>query len=375
MANQLSIQENFLLAPLTTLGIGGVARFFVEAGSEAELISAMEFAESRGLPIFILGGGSNVLISDEGFLGLVVRVAIKGISTGSVNDLSDLQSANCGNSRSLTLPVPHQPPAIQITAGAGEDWDGFVRQCVERNLAGVECLSGIPGFVGGTPVQNVGAYGQEVSETIIRVRAFDRRSTQIIELSNAECGFSYRTSIFNSTERDRYVVLAVTYGLRQDGEPAQRYPDVKNYFAGRSDQPTLAEVRQAIIEIRSRKGMVIVPDNPDCRSAGSFFKNPILSAEAFSKLEATANERPPSFPATSGSIKVPAAWLIEHAGFQRGYAKGRAGISSKHTLAIINRGGATASEVLDLVKEIQEQVAEKFDVALKPEPIFVGFNS
>ncbi|HQR35740.1 MAG TPA: UDP-N-acetylmuramate dehydrogenase [Blastocatellia bacterium] len=333
------------LAPLTTLGIGGAARFFVEAESEDELIAAIQFAEERGLPVFILGGGSNVLVSDEGFPGLVVRVAIHGIEWSE-----------------------------QVTVGAGENWDNFVRQCVERNLAGVECLSGIPGLVGGTPVQNVGAYGQEVSETITRVRAFDRQQKQIVELRNAECGFSYRTSIFNSTERNRYVVLAVSFALKTNGEPALRYPDVKNYFADRNDQPSLAEIRQAIIEIRSRKGMVIVPDDPDCRSAGSFFKNAIISVEAFAKLETAANERPPSFPAADGKVKVPAAWLIEHAGFQRGYAKGRAGISSKHTLAIINRGSATASEVWALVNEIQERVAEKFGVWLMPEPIFVGFK-
>lgn len=332
-----------MLAPFTTLGIGGAARFFAEAENEDELIAAIQFAEVRDLPVFILGGGSNVLVSDEGFPGLVVRVAIKGIEWKE-----------------------------EVTAGAGEDWDNFVRLCVERGLVGLECLSGIPGLVGGTPVQNVGAYGQEVSETITRVRAFDRQTKQIVELSNVECGFSYRTSIFNSTERNRYVVLAVSFALKTNGEPALRYPDVKNYFAGRNDQPSLAEVRQSIIEIRSRKGMVIVPDDPDCRSAGSFFKNPILSAEAFAKLEAAAGERPPSFPAANGNVKVPAAWLIEHAGFQRGYAKGRAGISSKHTLAIINRGNATAQEVLDLVAEIQAQVAEKFGMTLMPEPVLVS---
>jgi UDP-N-acetylmuramate dehydrogenase len=346
MPTQLSIKKNVSLAQFTTLSIGGAARFFVQADSEEELIEAIEFAEHRGLPVFILGGGSNVLISDQGFPGLVIRVAIKGIEWSE-----------------------------QITAGAGEDWDGFVRQCVQRNLAGLECLSGIPGFVGGTPVQNVGAYGQEVSETITKVRAFDRQTKRVVELSNAECGFSYRTSIFNSTERNRYVVLAVSFLLKANGEPALLYPDLKNYFAGRTDQPTLAEVRQAVIEIRSRKGMVIVPDDPDCRSAGSFFKNPVLSAEAFAKLEAIANECPPSFPAADGNVKVPAAWLIERAGFQRGYTKGRTGISSKHTLAIINRGNATAQEVLDLVAEIQTGVQIKFGVALLPEPIFVGFNS
>ena len=346
MPSSVSILENVPLAPLTTLGIGGAARFFIEAASESELIAGLEFAEQRRLPVFILGGGSNLLIADEGFPGLVIRVALKGIVWGE-----------------------------QVTAGAGEPWDEFVGQCVQRNLAGVECLSGIPGSVGGTPVQNVGAYGQEVSETITQVRVFDRQTKQIVELSNAECGFRYRASIFNSTERNRYVVLAVTFALKANGEPALRYPDVKNFFAGKSDQPSLAETRRAVIEIRSRKGMVIVPDDPDCRSAGSFFKNPVISAEAFAKLEAAAGERPPSFPAGDGFVKVPAAWLIERAGFQLGYAKGRAGISSKHTLAIINRGNATAQEVLDLVAEIQARVQAEFGIALLPEPVFIGFNS
>ncbi len=357
MSNPLSIQENIPLAPFTTLGIGGAARFFVEATSENELIEAMNFADGQGLPIFILGGGSNVLVADDGFPGLVIRVAIKGIEWRE-----------------------------EITAGAGEDWDGFVKQCVERDFAGVECLSGIPGLVGGTPVQNVGAYGQEVSEAITKVRAFDRQSKQIVELTNADCRFSYRASIFNTTERDRYVVLSVAYALRLRGEPMLRYPDLKNFFAGRTDKLALGEVREAVITIRSRKGMVIVPNDPandpDCHSAGSFFKNPILTAEAFARLEASAKEQGligdgeqvPSFPAADSKVKVPAAWLIERAGFQKGYAKGRAGISSKHTLAIINRGGATAGEILALVKEIQMRVAERFGVLLAPEPIFIGIN-
>jgi len=348
MQDQQLIQENVPLAPLTTLGIGGAARFFAEARGEDELIEAMAFAEQRQLPVFILGGGSNVLVADEGFPGLVIRIAIKGI------DWRD------------------EGGKVLVTAGAGEDWDGFVRQCVERNLAGVECLSGIPGLVGGTPVQNVGAYGQEVGETITSVRAFDRQSKQIVELSNDDCRFSYRASIFNTTERDRYVVLAVTYALHLGGEAAIRYPDLKNFFSDRNDKPTLAEVRKAVIEIRSRKGMVIRPDDVDCRSAGSFFKNPIILLEVLARLEREAGEVPPSFPAADGKVKVPAAWLIERAGFQKGYTKGRVGISSKHTLAIINRGGATAGEILELVGEIKNEVHNKFGVVLIPEPVFVG---
>lgn len=350
MANALLIQENIPLAPLTTLGIGGVARFFAEVPGEAELTDAIALAARQQLPVFILGGGSNVLIADEGFPGLVIRVAIKGI-----------EQFNEGGK-------------VLVTAGAGEAWDAFVEYCIQRDLAGLECLSGIPGLVGGTPVQNVGAYGQEVSETITTVRAFDRQSKQIVDLSNADCHFSYRTSIFNSTERDRYVVLAVTYRLRPHGDPAIRYPDLKNFFANRIGQPTLAEVRNAVIEIRSRKSMVIHPEDPNRRSAGSFFKNPIVSPEIFARLTVKAAEQPPCFPAADGNVKVPAAWLIERAGFQRGYVKGRVGISSKHTLAIINLGGATADDVLALVREISLGVWERFGIELLPEPVFVGFN-
>ncbi|MGH9765838.1 MAG: UDP-N-acetylmuramate dehydrogenase [Blastocatellia bacterium] len=352
------IQQNVPLAPLTTLRIGGPARFFAEAESEEDLFAAFSFAEDRREPIFILGGGSNVLVADEGFPGLALRVAIKGVSWSSQGD------------------------QVVIAVGAGEDWDDLVRQCVERNLAGVECLSGIPGSVGGTPVQNVGAYGQEVSETIISVRVFDRSAGRIVELSNAECRFSYRASVFNTIARDRYVVTVVTYSLKPHGEPALRYPDVKNFFAGATGSPSLRETREAVRTIRARKAMLITPEDPDCRSAGSFFKNPVVPLETFARIEAVAkernllraDERAPQFSASDGKVKVPAAWLIERSGFQKGYSRGRVGISSKHTLAIVNRGGATAREVIGLMKEIQERVAERFGVALTPEPVFVGFD-
>jgi len=344
---------------MTTLGIGGPARFFADVRSEADLVEAFAFAGARQTPIFILGGGSNLLIADEGYPGLVARISIRGIEWD--------EDAN----------------RVLATASAGEDWDDFVRQCVERDLAGVECLSGIPGLVGGTPVQNVGAYGQEMSETMVAVHAFDRREERIVELSSAQCGFSYRTSIFNTLARDRYVVLAVTYSLEPHGEPALRYPDVKNFFAARAGIPTLSEVRDAVRTIRARKGMVLSPNDPDSRSAGSFFKNPILSRNEFVRLEEAArarqliqgDERVPSFSAGDDRVKVPAAWLIERAGFQKGYTRGRAGISSKHTLAIVNRGGATAREVLELVMEIEERVQERFRLRLVPEPVFVGFLS
>lgn len=352
------MEENVQLAPYTTLGIGGPARFFAEVESEADLLEAFSFAEERQIPIFILGGGSNLLVADEGFNGLVLRIALKGVSWDDEGDKA------------------------LVTAGAGEDWDELVRQCVERELAGVECLSGIPGSVGGTPVQNVGAYGQEVSETIVSVRVFDRHSRRFAELSNAECGFSYRASIFNTTARDRYVVMAVTYSLKPHGEPTIRYPDLKNFFADVSTRPSLRLAREAVRSIRARKAMLITPDDPDCRSAGSFFKNPIITLEHFREIEIGSKkkgvigegENVPHFAAADGRVKVPAAWLIERAGFQKGYQRGCAAISSKHTLALVNRGGATAREMIDLAREIQQRVLERFGIALTPEPVFVGFK-
>jgi UDP-N-acetylmuramate dehydrogenase len=358
MTARTLIQENVALAPLTTLRLGGAARYFAEAREESEVIEALSFAERRALPVFVLGGGSNVLVADEGFAGLALRVAVKGISSAARHD------------------------SVHVTAGAGEDWDEFVALAVGHDLAGVECLSGIPGLVGGTPVQNVGAYGQEVSETIMRVRAYDRHERRAVELSNAECEFSYRRSVFNSSARERYVVLAVTYALRPHGAPALGYQDVKNYFAGRASQPALAEVREAVRSIRARKAMLLTPGDPDCQSAGSFFKNPVVAEVAFTALEAAARRRQivaageqiPHFKTADGQIKIPAAWLIERAGFQKGHARGRAAISSKHTLALVNRGGATAEEVLALAGEVQTRVAEVFGVTLMPEPVFVGFE-
>src|SRR5262245_56645204 len=238
MHDQCLIQRDVPLAPLTTLRIGGPARFFAEARDEDEMLAAFSFAEQQGLPVFILGGGSNALVADDGFPGLVIHIALKGVSWRNEGDV------------------------VIVTAQAGEDWDEFVRQCVERDLAGLECLSGIPGSVGGTPVQNVGAYGQEVSETIISVRVYDRLAGQFPELSNEQCQFSYRASVFNTVARDRYVVTAVTYALQPHGEPAIRYPDLKSFFSNISTKPTLGETREAVRQIRARKAMLITPDDP-----------------------------------------------------------------------------------------------------------------
>lgn len=351
----VNIQENITLAPLTTLEVGGAARYFVEAKVEQDIVDALLFAERRGLPIFVLGGGSNLLVSDKGFEGLVIKIAVRGLET--TQDKSD----------------------VYVSAAAGEDWDEFVEFCVDRKLAGVECLSGIPGTVGATPVQNVGAYGQEVAETISSVRVLCRQTKERKTLSKEQCGFAYRTSIFNFTAKDKYIVLAVDYCLHLDGAPSLRYADLKNYFVGRNN-PTLAEVRQAVLKIRSAKSMVISPEDENRRSAGSFFKNPIVSAEHYAEIQKTArrlnsteeSQSVPSYPVAEGNVKVPAAWLIEKSGFSKGYERGRAGLSTRHTLAIVNKGGASAEEILSLVQEIQTRVNEQFGVQLKPEPVFIG---
>jgi UDP-N-acetylmuramate dehydrogenase len=346
------ITENVALAPLTTLKVGGAARYFIEATSTAEVSQAVEFSKSANLPLFILGGGSNLVISDAGWLGLVLKIGITGI-----------------NHR-------HGHDEVIFEAGAGEDWDKFVGMVVAHNIAGIECLSGIPGSVGASPVQNVGAYGQEVSNTIESVVALDLRDGQVHELSNQDCGFSYRTSIFNSTEQGRYIILQVNYSLKHGAEAHVAYADLKKYFAGWSEKPTLANVRDAVRKIRAGKGMLITAGDDDCRSAGSFFKNPILSADQYQALTARAaakNLQIPSYPALDARKKVSAAWLVEHSGFSRGYGNGPVGISRKHALAIVNRGSATAADIVAFKEDIQQRVEEIWGILLEPEPVFVGF--
>jgi UDP-N-acetylmuramate dehydrogenase len=348
----ISIQENVPLAPFTTLKIGGKARFFVSAESEGEVIAAFDFAKGNDLALFVLGGGSNVLIADAGFDGLVLQVAPKGISSA--------QEKN---------------GTAYVTAQAGEDWDEFVSFCVDRDLQGLECMSGIPGFVGGTPVQNVGAYGQEVSESIVSAHVFDRKDGKVKMLTNADCHFAYRTSIFNTVEKERYIVLSVTYALKLAGGPKIVYKDLIEHFGDKT--PTLRETRDAVINIRRAKSMVIDEGDPNSRSAGSFFKNPIVTSEEFARVEQEAERlgigKVPFFAAGEGMVKIPAAWLIERSGFSKGCEHGPAGLSTKHTLALINRGGARASDILALKDLIQAQVNEQFSISLQTEPVFVGF--
>jgi UDP-N-acetylmuramate dehydrogenase len=351
------VQENVPLSPLTTLQVGGAARFFTKAKTIAEVGEAVAFASTRNLSLFVLGGGSNLVIADSGWPGLVLKIALLGME----------ERAEHGK--------------VRFEVGAGEEWDKFVARSVASNCAGVECLSGIPGSVGGTPVQNVGAYGQEVAETIESVLVFDLKDGdlkdgQVRELCAEACGFSYRTSIFNTTARGRYIILRVNYTLTPDGQPRLAYADLKKHFAGWGVSPTLADTREAVRRIRASKAMLITPGDEDCRSAGSFFKNPVLTSEQCAEVTKRAAAKGleiPSYPALESQRKVSAAWLVEHSGFSKGYSSGRVAISRKHALAIVNRGEATAAEIVAMKEHIQQRVEEIWGVRLDAEPVFVGF--
>lgn len=341
------------LSPLTTLGLGGPARRLVEARTDDQLVDAVASADRSGEPLLVLGGGSNVVISDAGFDGTVVRILTCGVE------------ASGGGERML------------LRVSAGEPWEDVVGRSVEAGLAGIECLSGIPGLTGATPIQNVGAYGQQVSDTIVSVQVYDRETRSIVDLAHGRCEFGYRTSVMrNST---RYVVLAVTFALTRSSRAGPlRYPELAGALGARlGARPALGAVREAVLALRRGKGMVLDPDDPDSRSAGSFFLNPVLGADEFAALQRRVEERlgaraqPPAWPQTGG-VKTSAAWLIAHAGFDRGYTRGRVGISSKHTLALVNRGEASTAELLELARELRLGVLDKFGIALDPEPTFVG---
>jgi UDP-N-acetylmuramate dehydrogenase len=347
------------LADFTTVRLGGPARVFARAETEDELIDAVRSADAAGERVLILGGGSNLVVADEGFDGTVIQVATRGVRRGG--------RASRG-----------QGPG-ELTVAAGEEWDGVVARSVAEGLAGLECLSGIPGLTGATPMQNVGAYGQEVSDTIIRVRVWDRDAAEVLELPAAECGFGYRTSRFRGS--GRFVVLSVTFALAGQARSAPvRYAELAAALGvSPGDQVDGAEARAAVIELRQRKGMVIDPGDPDTRSAGSFFLNPVLDAATLAGVETAARDRcgpdvrVPRFEAGNGQVKVPAAWLIERAGFTRGYNPGDgARISSKHTLALVNAGSASTTALLALAREIRDGVHATFGVTLSPEPILIG---
>jgi UDP-N-acetylmuramate dehydrogenase len=356
------------LAGYTTLRLGGPARRFAEAGDDVELVAQVWAADERGEPLLVLGGGSNLVVADEGFPGTVVRVTTHGIS--------------------------HVPDGdrVLLTVAAGEDWDTVVAGTVADGLAGLECLSGIPGLAGATPIQNVGAYGQEVAQTLVAVRGYDRERGEVVDLAAAGCGFGYRTSAFKRSLHSwagaggpgvtgRFVVLGVTFRLERSARSAPvRYAELARALGvPEGGRAPLGEVRSAVLALRRGKGMVLDAADPDTRSAGSFFTNPVLDLAAFAELERTVatalgpGVRVPTFPAGPGQVKVPAAWLIERAGFTKGYPGGDgARISTKHTLALVNPGAASTATLLALAREITDGVRKAFGVDLAPEPVLVG---
>lgn len=343
------------LAQLTTLRVGGPARRLVEAATSEQAVEQVRAADETGEALLVLGGGSNLLVGDDGFDGTVIRVATRGIDVVSRGEGSD-------------------GVVTELRVAAGEVWDDVVQRAVNEGWAGVEALSGIPGCTGATPVQNVGAYGQDVSATVARVRVWDREQRRVRTLANADCGFGYRTSVFKRGSYragPRHVVLDVTFQLREgDLSAPVGYDELARALGTQVGQRVpLAEVRSAVLALRTRKGMVLDADDPDTYSAGSFFTNPVLDAEVAAALPASA----PQWPQEDGRVKVSAAWLVEHAGFGRGYGlPGPASLSTKHTLALTNRGGASAADLLALARQVRDGVRRRFGVELVNEPVLVG---
>ena len=352
------------LHDLTTLHLGGKAEFYVSARSLEEIVQALSFARDRKLPVCILGGGSNTIFSDQGFPGLVIHIHTRGIELIGEDERTAL-----------------------LDVQAGEVWDDFVQHCISHGLAGVECLSGIPGFVGAVPIQNVGAYGQEVSRTIESVRCLDRITFEQVVFSNAECEFAYRQSRFKSYDKDRYVVLSVAFRLWRKTIEEPRYEELRQAL---TDSPltgpenarpeerieALLRLRQAVIALRKKKSMVVDPNDPESKSAGSFFMNPVLpraQMEDFRRRMAEVGlSEYPDFPSESGeSYKLSAAWLVENSGFAKGYSENGVGISSSHSLALVNRGGTTKA-LMQLSRKIQKRVFEFCGVWLEREPVLVG---
>jgi UDP-N-acetylmuramate dehydrogenase len=345
-------REGVPLGPLTTMGVGGPGRWYVEAHDEPAVLAALRWAEERGLSLRVLGGGSNLVVADAGVEALVLRIALRGLAVREAGSL------------------------VELTAAAGEPWDGVVRFAVERGWAGLECLSGIPGLVGATPIQNVGAYGQEVSDTIAAVRALDRTTRTIVTLPPAGCGFGYRDSAFKSGAPDRHVILGVTYRLRPGGAPSVRYAELERHLAARGiATPGLADVRESVLAVRRAKSMVIDPADPNRRSCGSFFVNPVVPAAEAERVASVAGDPGmPRWPEPGGErVKLAAAWLVERAGFARGQEDGAAGISTRHTLAIVARDGARAADVVRVARRVRDGVLARFGVRLHPEPVFWGF--
>jgi UDP-N-acetylmuramate dehydrogenase len=336
----------------TTLGVGGSAQFYSEVEGEPGLLRALSWADERKLPVTVLGGGSNVVIADRGIPGLVLRVVGEGETTTSESEGS-----------------------VELRVGAGRSWEAFVARAVQRGWAGVECLSGIPGLVGATPIQNVGAYGQEVSESITVVHAFDRDHQRSVDIAGVDCGFGYRTSRFKAEAGDRFIVLGVSFRLTPGGPPCLGYAEVATKLEAAGGTPTLASVRDVVLETRRAKSMLLSDDDANRRSCGSFFVNPIVDLATLENVRRIAQVAVPHFAQADGRFKLPAAWLIEHAGFQRGQRWGAVGISSRHTLALVCHDGARAADVIELARRVRKVVRDRFGIELTPEPRFLGFDT
>ena len=354
----LQIRHQVSLAPLTTLELGGTASSFAAVDRVGLAKEAIRWAGRHAKPVAIIGGGSNVVVSDSGFDGLAVRAALRGIQ------------------------IEDGGTKVRVTAAAGEPWDELVEMTVAENLAGLECLSGIPGWVGATPIQNVGAYGQDVASTIENVHVLDLMSLEERTLGPEACGFGYRTSSFREFP-DRFLVLSVTYALVRDGRPKLEYRELRRALGVGGLAPSLAEIRRTVLELRRSKSMLLDEDEPNRRSVGSFFVNPVIDASSLSALDERARatggitsiESVPTFKTDTGAFKVPAAWLIEKAGFTKGLRRGAFGISSAHALALVHHGGGTSEELVALAKDIREGVRRQFDIELQPEPVFLGFKT
>jgi len=347
----LKIESRVALAPLTTLGVGGSAAYYARVEHETELDEALSWAKQRALEVRVLGGGSNIVVADSGFPGLVIDMALRGVR------------------------MHHRGTDVEVRAAAGEPWDEFVAAMVARSYQGIECLSGIPGRVGATPIQNVGAYGQEVSETISQVATIDTIKNSTRTFSGEECRFSYRDSWFKSREPGRYIVTEVTFRLRLKTPPALRYAELERHFQELGNAaPSLSELREGVLRLRRTKSMVLDASDANSRSCGSFFVNPVLEAAQFSafagRCEGIGNV--PQYPQADGRVKLSAGWLIEQAGFPRGTRDGAVGLSTKHALALVAHRGARAADVTRLAARVQFAVLERFGVQLEPEPVFWG---
>ena len=340
----MEIVPNEPLAPFTTIRLGGKARFFGKASSFEDIRSALNFVREQKLPIHFFAGGSNTVFADDGFPGVVIKIDLKGTSYR----LDDSK--------------------LLLTAQAGEDWDSFVEYAVGQGWAGLESLSGIPGSVGATPIQNVGAYGSSVSEVVAKVSAYDTETNEVVDINNQNCGFGYRTSRFKAEDAGRYIILSVTFALVPGGQPVVKYPDLSTEIDS-STNITPQAVRDAVLKIRARKGMA-ASQTKTINSCGSFFTNPIISREDFERLQALQSELVPSFPEPDNRMKIPAGWLIERAGFKKGDRRQGVGISPHHILALVNYTGTT-HQLLSLAEEIQDKVQRKFGIQLSLEPVLV----